>query len=234
MNHIERARELCRKIPELKKLQDEKHKLDQYAAYREKLKNVAAVLAGLADIAGELRKRGAEVTGFKASVHGMRSETRRVTAAFGGDKSSIIAPLTIPTFWQPLEGMPKKIRAVLEKEWEKYVDSKIPSSQTDILETLSKVQGFAPQAVLVRRICSDMHSLGERLPQVDDFQRLDALADQVKQAWRDLHGEGLPPMVLEFLKKAHTSGFSLLHLDNEVLDWLKRQNLLGQYTIRGR
>lgn len=234
MSHIEQARELSRKIPELKNLLEENNKLEKYEAYREKLASVTTFLAGLSDIADELRKRGGEVASFKKPVQGVLAGTRRVATAFHEDKSTFLAPEIASSFWNPLEAMPKKIRVELEKEWEKYVDAKIPASQADILETLSKVPGFAHQAATVRSMCSELRSLGATLPQSDSFQKLDVLTEQLNQAWSELDGEGLPPTVLDFLKKAHANGFSLADLDNDVLDWLKKQNLLGHYTIRGK
>lgn len=235
MNHIERTRDLSRKIPELKKLQDEKHRLDQYTAFRAKLENVTTGMEGLADLAGELRKKGREGADIKRSVHGILLETRQVIASFNEDKSIILTENASNTFWRPLESMLKKINVALKNEWKAYVESKIPSSQADILETLSKVQGFAAQAAKVRALFSAMRSLEDELPQAGDFERLDTLAEQVKQAWDELHSDEMPPAVLGFLKNAHTpNGVSLLHLDQVVLDWLKNQNLLGQYTIRGK
>ena len=234
MNSIERARDLSRKIPELKKLQDEKQWLDKYAAFRTKLEDLTTALEGLAGIADELRKKGWEVTGFKVAAQGMLTETRKVIAAFGNDKSSSIAPQTSQTFWTPLEAMPKKICNVLEKEWKNYVESKIPSDQTDILEILSKVQGFSDQTTTVHGLFSKMRSLGGQLPKKGDFELLDTLANQVQQAWESLDVDGLPPTVLDFLKKAHTNGFSLADLNDDVLNWLKEKNLLGQYAIRSK
>lgn len=234
MNHIARARELCQKIPGLKTIQDERHKFETYAAYRGKLNTIVTLLAGLADIADELRKRGGEDAGFKSSAGGVLARTRQIAQAFHEDKTIVIASQNTSVFWRPLEAMPKKIREALEKEWEKYVDSKIPPSQADILETLSKVQGFSDQASTVRSLFAEIRAMGNSLPKEGDFERLDALTVSVKQAWNDLHGDGMPSQVLDFLKKAHTSGFSLTDLNNDVLDWLKKKNLLGQYAIRSK
>lgn len=234
MNHIVRARELCRMIPILKKLQDEKRNFDTYAAHRNRLSNRATMLAGLADIADELGKRGAEDIGFKRSAQGLMAKTHQIAEVFHEDKNVIIAPESEPTFWKPLEAMPKKVCEALEKEWESYVESKIPPSQAGILEILSKVRGFSDQAGTVRGLFAEIRAMGNSLPKEGDFERLDALTVRVKQAWNDLHGDGMPSQVLDFLKKAHTSGFSLTDLNNDVLDWLKKKNLLGQYAIRSK
>ena len=234
MNFIQRAQELARKIPELKKLQDERHRLEQYEAHKEKLVAMTSVLAGLAFIAQELRVRGVEISGFKRPVQGMLSETMRVVDAFKKDRGVIIAPETIETFWHPLEGMPGRVKNVLEKVWKEYVQAKIPSGQTEILDILSKVQGFQVQVATVKKLRTDMSELGQKLPDEEDLEILDTLTEQVKHAWNELNGDGLPLAVLVFLKKAHTTGISLADLDSEVLEWLRNHSLMGKYVVRGR
>jgi hypothetical protein len=234
MNAMERARDLGQRIPKLQKLLAAKNKLDIYTAYKKVLSDVAGVLNIYAIIAGELRIRNAEVAGFKGSAIGMQKETRRIAEKFGDDANVIIAPETAYTFWEPLKRMPDKVKKELEISWTKYVETRIPPGQAEILEVLSRVRGLAAQVDAVSRRRADMHNLGRSLPSEEAFNRLDELALQVQQAWEDLDCEDLPVVVLTFLKKAHQNGISLADMGNEVFDWLRERNLLGTYVVRGR
>lgn len=234
MNLIQRTHDLGKNIPKLKRLQDEKHRLEEYTAHKDVLLGVTQRLGLLADIAHELQKRGVVVTGLKTSILGLRKHAQKIDTAFRDDKTVVIAPETAESFWHPLKKMPQKVERELEKVWRKYVESKIPAGQTEILSILSRVQGFAGQAATVNSHRNAMRNLGNQLPQQDDFKTLDDLADQVEQAWKALNGDGLPPAVLNFLKKAHLHGISLADLDEEVLEWLRQQDLLNKYIVRGR
>jgi len=234
MNCVERARAVGDSLPKLKRLKDEKSRLDEYTARKKILVGATEALEEYAIVAKELQERGTPVTGFKKSVLGHQKEVQRLIKAFREDRKVIIAPETTESFWHPLKLMPAKVKDELEKAWKKYVESMIPSGQVEILEILGRVQGFAGQAAAVNRLRNDMGRLGNQLPKQDDFQTLDNLAEQMKQAWNELNGEGLPPAVLNFLKKAHRNGISLADLDNDVLDWLRGQDLLGRYVIRGQ
>ena len=234
MNFIERAREVGDNIPKLKMLNDEKSRLDEYRARKMIVVGATETLGEHATIAKELQGRGALISGLKTSVIGLQQVVRRLIIEFRDDRTVIIAPEKVEFFWTPLKPMPEKVGRELKKVWKGYVESKIPSGQAEILQILSNVQGFADQAGMVKQCRENMRDLGDQLPKQEDFLTLDHLTERLTQAWSDLNGDGLPPAVLNFLKKAHMSGISLAELENDVLDWLRDQGLLGRYVIRGR
>ena len=234
MNLIQRTQELGKSIPKLKKLQDEKHRLEEYTAHKNILMGATQELENLDAIANELQTRGVAVKGLKTSLLGLQRHVKAIETAFREDKGVIIAPETADTLWRQLKKMPSKVERELEKIWEKYVESKIPSGQTEILEILSRVQGFAGQAATVSKHRTAMRRLGNQLPKPEDFVTLDNLSVEVDTAWNALNGDGVPPTVLKFLKKAHPHGISLAEVTREIFDWLNDQNLLNNYIVRGR
>jgi hypothetical protein len=234
MNLIQRAQELSLKIPLLKKLQVEKQKLDEYTARRDNLRNIKMVLEEFARIAEGLRHRGCDISDIVVSTQGMRKETKKLADTFRDNRTVIIAPESVATFWMPMDSMPKKVKRELEKAWKSYVESQIPSRQADTLTVLSYVPSFSTQAKEVLRHREGMQNLSRALPQDEDFVRLEKLSQMVRRAWENLDGEGLPPTVLNFLKKAHLNGIPMADMDNAVLEWLRQHNLLGKYIVRAR
>src|SRR5260221_364228 len=51
-------------------------------------------------------------------------------------------------------------------------------------------------------------------------------------AWRHLSGSGIPDEVIDFLRQAGTSGFSLAKLTPAIQAWLGERDLLGTFRIR--
>lgn len=234
MTSVEKARDLAQRIPELKRLKGEQHRLARYKTRENLLHDANESLQEYAVSAIALHKNGEELKGCRKAVMGQLAEVRRISAAFKVDPASIDSKEIISTFWEPLRATPKKVEKEILQTWKGYVENRIPVIQAKILNILEKVPGFQQQVRKVNKKLVDMRSLGDKLPREEDFAAVDELALEITKAWQELEGDALPKPVLEFLHKAHSVGVDLASIDREVFDWLKENNLKGNYMVKAR
>ena len=232
MTLLDRAKTMSEALPRLQGLQQEQHRLKKYITREEQLRTEAVLLSGYNEITRELRAKGTEPAGFLDACRGHRRELQRVANEFKADPASI-DDQPAATFWEPLKGTSKKVKAGVLAAWKKYVEQNIPPIESGILSTLSDVPGMAKQAESVRQLLTKMKGFRDTLPDQGDFEKVELIATQIRKAWDDLNGEEVPQAVLDFLRSAHaSSGAQLAIMTTEVFNWLDTMNLLNNYVVK--
>lgn len=136
-------------------------------------------------------------------------------------------------FWNALKELPGHLRAALRTAWVAHVDKTIPRDQPELLDILAHIQAFAPQVSTIRKLYLDAARLRGILPEDDTHVfHVRELAAKIAAAWHSLEGDGIPDVVLAFLKAAATDGATVDQLTPEVVSWLTERDLQQDVRIR--
>lgn len=235
---IDQAQEFVTRLSHLKQLKTEMGKLERYATRREQLHRAKLMLVGLADIVDSIRAKGISPTIEMEEALSLKIKTLSHLKLFIEDKKTLITENRDSSyaFWKPLDAYPSKINPEVHKAYVSYIKSKMPSIDDEILKVLEKVPGFGGYVNAVRIPFTSLQKMtATQINEMPDFEKIDALAEQLRKAWNALESGSIPKEVLNFLKAVHLgSGVSLELLNPVVLEWLKEKELLGRYRIAPR
>lgn len=159
------------------------------------------------------------------------SEIRK---AFDQDPMSITRPHggRKYAFWEQLATAPANIRTELEKSWEDYLESLIPTTDQSLLQVLSQIPALAQRVANVTSALLAFQKSRGRLPA--DASEVDSARDaaqEFQRAWSQLVGEGIPDEVVSFLQRVSSGGAFLTDVTAKVKSWLATNDLEGQLRI---
>ncbi|SEH06419.1 hypothetical protein [Candidatus Venteria ishoeyi] len=233
MGLLSKAESLRKEIQQLRALQENAQYVERFETRLENLSPVQK-LQNLVLIYQTLKAKGVGISFDTNFATAIQIQLRKIKKRYQADPGMILATNKTlgNNFWTPLQQLPKKLQAALEKDWNSYVTSILPQFDTEILSVLAQIPDLQQQVVDIQRYYQEAEALSKQLP-VDDsaFQHLDALVSLLTTKWKNLKGGGIPADILHFLKECAGSGANIEAMTPEILAWLKERGLLHSFKI---
>lgn len=231
---IDRARALRTDIAGVKKLEETSKYAELFRTRADALQGPLDELEGLVIILGEFRRRGISVALEHGVASALKQHAVQLAERYRDAPESITAsaPELRFGFWQALERLPETLEAALRAAWVAHVDGALPATHDATLKALERVPGFGAQVAEIRRLYRAAAVLKEAIPADESaLERAAEIGAGLRTAWRDLHGEGLPEGVREFLAEANDWRATLAHLTPTVVAWLEVNGLADLVRI---
>lgn len=224
-----------RTIERIQRLVDARTNAKQSQAFHtraEQLQEVAASLEDLSRRRGALRAAGVAANG-EALFSRFASRAAELETAFINDRSSIIPPLD-PSFLNPLKTLITQQKGVLENAWRQHVEQIVGQLPEDLLRALDGTSSLRTIVGEIRALHRQAETIASTLP-ID----VDASTTAVGEACRirDEKAEkleqlrGIPPEVVEFMRRVTLRRATLNDVTPVVRDWLRDQNLLEKLGV---
>lgn len=231
---IDRARVLTARIAELQELRNLANEAERLRTRTEQLENPLDALRSLSATWRLLRAQGIRVSLDKPSIALLRSQLDGVSATFHSNPRNILeANQEIHRrFFIPIQQYPTRLKESLLSAWKEYLEAKRPRVPDDILSILWNITDFRDQVTNIRILNRRVDELSAALPETQGImEEAERVCSLLTEAWRNLQGDGIPPDVLQFIKKASDEGSSFEDLTRSVHDWLKSRDLLKRFKI---
>ena len=118
--------------------------------------------------------------------------------------------------------------------WKAHIEARSETASSDVLTALGAVPQYRPVVARIVNVKSQIEMLSGRLPQdpAAAISQLDRMMDFYRTAWGEMTADGIPPVVIGFLRAAAGSGAALNELTDEVRSWLEDRNLVHVFRIK--
>lgn len=239
MSLLERVAQTRQRIHDLQALKGRAERASEFEQRASTLGGLVTTLTPLCSPVAVLQQAGIEVPELDSALLAvLRSKAADMQANFGQDRSTILAPFPGQdfkhVFVNPCATFRQRTETALKNAWLKWVRSKMPPIDHDVLGVLFEVAALKTAVTRIQDLLAMLHRHAAVLPpSANDVQQVTILCAQAEQAWRELAGDGIAPDVLAFLRAAgggHGAAFEIL--TPSVLAWLDAHNLRRVLRIR--
>ena len=122
------------------------------------------------------------------------------------------------------------IDKLLTEAWKSYRDQEMPSTNSEILNVLSKVETFKYTVQQIRNLDAEIKKI--IYPQNNSqFTIYEQKIAQLKQSWDTLKSDDFPEAVLDFIRVTANQGTTLKLLTPEVQDWIIQHKIADNFKI---
>ncbi|MBW4667348.1 MAG: hypothetical protein KME60_07915 [Cyanomargarita calcarea GSE-NOS-MK-12-04C] len=122
------------------------------------------------------------------------------------------------------------IDKLLTEAWKSYRDQEMPSTNSEILNVLSKVEAFKYTVQQIRNLDAEIKKI--IYPQNNSqFTIYEQKIAQLKQSWDTLKSDDFPEAVLDFIRVTANQGTTLKLLTPEVQDWIIQHKIADNFKI---
>ena len=200
------------------------------------LRELARMLMVCAERAATFRSRGIGMPAHFPGASALKSSVDGIAAQFTEDPESILEP---DRDWhhrtQPgLRKLHSDVSADLRVAWQKYVRQARPNVDQLPLEVLQNLPAFAGRSAHIKRLIAEFDGLAQTLPSNDEeFDRPVTLARKIDRVIEDIP-LGFPQPVRELLEVIHSGTANAEHLTEEVIQWLRDNNILADLRVSWR
>jgi hypothetical protein len=128
----------------------------------------------------------------------------------------------------------KAANDAIDAAWIKYVHAHDAIGSKDVLDALAKLPQFQMSVARILRCRRSIEELVHQTPTDPQrtIDRLRALKEEHRAAWSELDADGIPSVVILFLRACADRGAPLSELSDEVHKWLESRRLLGSFRVR--
>ncbi|MGN6063654.1 hypothetical protein [Brevundimonas diminuta] len=238
MSLLDRSRALATDAKDLAARKSMADQVKAVAARRQAFGEARAMIMVAAAKRAALRSRGVDVVVDITSVLPLRRRLEAWKAEVTDNPALIVAPeSTVQTqVIQPLRSLAKRLDESGLAGWRAYVDEHLPRIAHDTLRMRERLPGMKRKVEAFREAYSRASALADVVPTTEaGFAQFDARASACREAWAELEGEALPDDVRRFLHAAGQPGGASIEmlLTGDTLSWLRTQNLVEHFRIRG-
>jgi hypothetical protein len=230
---LERCGQLERELHEYRTLRALTDQAKGFIARRKNLTEAKDALAPLMETLALFRgaQIGTELPTALATR--LRDSLARLRAAYEVSTGPVMEPSEAKArFSRELPLLSEKLRESLSWAWGDYGDRQAVPVDEAVLSVLVAIPEFRPTIERVRKLSQQVEQRRRRLPRSQ--QDLDAFreaVDQLRQEWRSLSADSVPPEVLQFLRAAASGGTPIADYTETVRDWLAAQQILGRFHV---
>lgn len=119
----------------------------------------------------------------------------------------------------------------LSQAWTTYLARQMPSTNQEILNLLVRIDAFKSTVQRIRKL--DVQIPRQEFPKnCEDFENIDRLIEQLREAWNSLSSNEVPDPVLRFLRAAANQGASITLFTPEVQEWIAQYEIADSLQIR--
>ena len=232
---LENAKALRAKITDAKSRKGNENILRGWSPVREKLSNLSAEVDMLSEAATLLMKNnevGLLVKHLPTTVElkSLQSKLEKLDKRLAEEPETFLDGNVWASTKTQLDGLVKDLLANLAAVWSEYLNS---LGQTiDHLEPFARVEKCTSIINKIKIELGSLNALALNLPQdLEPFRRAVQHQKEIQKLILQLDLKDVPPTVQKFLKSINTSGVTLDDLTDEILNWLKKKNMLKSFHI---
>jgi hypothetical protein len=229
---LNRANELQAAI---KAVQDRSRRLEYVEGIHslaQKLTERATDISGLLACRSALASRGANAGTSASFANSAAEAVRSVSRRIESDVAVSAEPGAFAPTFSALNRITTDLRGALRLAWNAYVDGRIPSLNSDVLDVLRRIGDLQQQVMRVEQRLKDLRARREVLPlRPEEIAAFDAGVEEVESLWHNLGGDSVPPEVLRFLQNSGTGGATLDSLNSVIVEWLRAHRLWTAFRI---
>jgi hypothetical protein len=233
---IDRASAVIGDIKDLNKLGTS---VDQLTKTQTRLDGLLVPLGTLNSLLGKIKLFSDQGIALASDNGGdlaaLKSQLAQLLIKFGEDRYSVLEPDSEMKFkfWDRLKEFPSKAEKGLSKQWRDWVEGLCPKLNEEILAVLGKTS-LKPRVDEILSIWAKMGMMSNKLPETTfDFDNARKLGASLTTLWNNLEGGGIPPEVLDLLKKATSDeGAPLDSLTQSTQDWLESRKILNTLRLK--
>ncbi len=119
----------------------------------------------------------------------------------------------------------------LSEAWKSYRDQYMPSTNSEILNLLARIEAFKNTVRQIQIIDGEIKNVTYPKDNAN-FIEYESKIKQLKHAWDSLSSDEVPEAVLNFLRAAANQGAPLNLLTPEVQDWINQHGISDSLKIR--
>ena len=228
--------QLTLEMQSLSNSQLQQAQVEKFNTRATELREIARLLMICAERAGTFRSRGIGMPAHFPEASALKSAVDGIAAQFAEYPESILEP---DRDWhhrtQPgLRKLHSDVSADLRVAWQKYVRQARPDVDQLPLEVLQNLPAFASKSAHIKRLIAEFDGLARILPSNDEeFDRPMTLAREIDRVIEDIP-LGFPQPVRELLEAIHSRTANAEHLTEEVIQWLRDNNILADLRVSWR
>jgi len=133
-------------------------------------------------------------------------------------------------FKQNVDGLKASIDKLLTEAWRSYLGQHMPSTNSEILSVLSKVDNFKYSVQQIRSLDAEIKKIVYPINN-SQFAIYEQKIAQLRQSWDTLKSDDFPDAVLDFIRVTANQGTSLKLLTPEVQSWINQHNIADNFKI---
>lgn len=235
---LERAKVLVRRTDEYRTKRALANEAERFATRARQLGAPTAKLAMLRALVREFLVAGVAVELPTESTEAIVFRAAELLKAFNADQKALLTSDEAFTrqFVPALDKLAQEYRNRLVVAWQARVDGSFSPLPESVLQAIATIPSYRGQVDAIRTKHLEVLRLRAELPVPNQvcatLERITAAVVAKDDAWRHLSGSGIPDEVIDFLRQAGTSGFSLAKLTPAIQAWLGERDLLGTFRIR--
>jgi hypothetical protein len=131
---------------------------------------------------------------------------------------------------QNVDSLKTSIEKLLTDAWKSYMGQHMPSTNSEILSVLSKVENFKYSVQQIRNLDAEIKKI---LYPANNYQFAiyEQKIAQLRKSWDNLKSDDFPDTVLDFIRVTADRGTTLNHLTPEVQDWIIQHKIADNFKI---
>ena len=236
-----RSRELQRKLKTLRDSASEEALLGSLTTRRGELGAIHQRLTRQREQLKTLRDAGAEIAftdEFFQFVFRQKREYEEIKTAFAEDERSMTEGTGRERFAKQkrfAEIFSDDMEARLKEAWQNYVRQRRFTLDDKLLTALERIPTYQSKIADIRDLNRRLFDQSTRLPANSAaIASLLALDRELRDAWRNLIGAGVPDAVQAFFKMLETGAAPLAMVTEEVRAWMIAANIMDSFTVGSR
>ena len=233
---IERMDQLSQDIQLLSSSLVARDQVERYRTRVEELSNLSQGLMVPTKLVELFRQKSMKFLVPGTEAQELRTLLDELIAMYEADHQSILSP---DRTWRystrnRLGELAQQINENLSVAWRVYLEQLRPTVDQVPLHLLQNAPAYASRAGEIRELLSQFERLAQRLPvNLEEIERPERLAERLRSLTQDIPAE-IPPSVRELFESINTGTANAAQLTDEVIQWLRVNNLLATLHISWR
>lgn len=224
-----RLSQLAQDFTDIKKYASDLGKFrDRQTKIEELLKDLKPIVIALKIF----RERELISVDLSQKADGLLAELVTTLSAFQKERGWLLEKFKLNTLKLKVDDLKSDLNRQLRQAWTNYRNRRIPSTNSELLGLLAKIQTFKPTVQKIRTLRAQIDAV-DFPKDAHHFQEIDRVIDNLRTEWNSLKSDEVPPVVLDFLRDTATSdGAAIGLLTPEVKEWLYEHEISQCFSIR--
>jgi len=228
-----RCEQLEASIIELRRQREMDEHRELFRTRREQIQGALKRLQPLYKVMQLFRTEGIAVEEPTKSAAINHAKISKIRQAFLADAAYLAdqAVLTDEIKW--LHKWADTLEEKLESGWKAYVEQQNVGVKDAVLKVLGQIPKLSGTVESIRTLRDQISQSADVIPKTpQEIEVLRSRVNKVRDLWRSLDADNLPPGVLKFLQAAgDVTGAPLSSLTPEVQTWLRERKIEGSFHI---
>jgi hypothetical protein len=157
-------------------------------------------------------------------------EVTTALAEFQKDRGWLLEGFKFNALQTKVTGLKSELETYLRQVWTEHKTQRVPSTNTELLGLLAKIETFKPTVQTIQRILNQLKVV-DFPKDTQQFEQIDQAIDDLLTAWNSFKSNEVPEAVLNFLRAAATHGAAIEMLTPEVMTWLNDQGITRFFYV---